>query len=116
MGRNVETAVAGMSDGGRPPCEGVGRNGIRRIWEEAGLVALHVRAWVEIAPSGAVPRLRYRRPPCEGVGRNHLPLLPLKDFARRPPCEGVGRNRALHGANAGAKVALHVRAWVEISQ
>ena len=76
----------------RPPCEGVGRNPIKR---RAGT------DW----PS---------RPPCEGVGRNpdafKLCLYP----ASRPPCEGVGRNTMIDGFHWLCIVALHVRAWVEI--
>ena len=57
------------------------------------MVALHVRAWVEISRVGYIPTTVNGRPPCEGVGRNFR--------------EAKQRLWAFH-------VALHVRAWVEI--
>ena len=54
----------------RPPCEGVGRNCTGRIYHRWNCVALHVRAWVEMAVHDRHARQRPGRPPCEGVGRN----------------------------------------------
>ena len=34
----------------------------------------------------------------------------------RPPCEGVGRNSRTLREGKDVKVALHVRAWVEIAE
>ena len=50
VGRNREVNEIDGQRGCRPPCEGVGRNhGIRVTEKQTQIVALHVRAWVEIA-------------------------------------------------------------------
>ena len=56
------------------------------------------------------------RPPCEGVGRNRCIPAYRHQSRCRPPCEGVGRNcKEDDEFLQFVKVALHVRAWVEIS-
>ena len=76
----------------RPPCEGVGRNGVDMQRGSMPCVALHVRAWVEIPVSqyATLEQLvaLHVRAWVEIVMRYSLPIL--------------------------MAVALHVRAWVEI--
>ena len=103
----------------------------------SGIVALHVRAWVEIQMENTESFAGGCRPPCEGVGRNapNCPYLAQRWVALhvrawvemmnlalrtwllscRPPCEGVGRNgdNIVSWANIFL-VALYARAWVEI--
>ena len=55
------------------------------------------------------------RPPREGVDRNASKLFVKTDRLGRPPREGVDRNISGGGTyNAPERVALHVRAWIEI--
>ena len=106
-----------MTTKSRPPCEGVGRNDYEKSIESDDVVALHVRAWVEIFwVCGCKPG--------QGVALHvrawvEIPRVccPGHRKSRRPPCEGVGRNHGVLVAWAALlQVALHVRAWVEISK
>ena len=90
----------------------ISRDGHRRILRR---VALHVRAWVEMVVQDDDLSKEVSRPPCEGVGRNWSVLDTLAYPYSRPPCEGVGRNIGFALIDLLAAVALHVRAWVEMS-
>ena len=81
-----------MTTKSRPPCEGVGRNDYEKSIESDDVVALHVRAWVEIFwVCGCKPG--------QGVAlhvRAWVEISKVMDnksrIGCRPPCEGVGRN------------------------
>ena len=93
MGRNPDRNRSTKYTCRRPPCEGVGRNSEIRV----ALQTIDCR------------------PPCEGVGRNPPIFTVGQDEERRPPCEGVGRNSIMPmRVCRRQRVALHVRAWVEI--
>ena len=55
------------------------------------------------------------RPPCEGVGRNSVQSQRYVHDNCRTPCEGVGRNLFIFIVLPIFFVALHVRAWVEMT-
>ena len=115
VGRNLITRRKYFGFIGRPPCEGVGRN----LYSLDAWDGKKSRPPCEGVGRNTLPCssscVWCSRPPCEGVGRNSKRAPIAEPRASRPPCEGVGRNIETLSFVIPDRVALHVRAWVEIS-
>ena len=95
VGRNNFNQLDNGIRGRRPPCEGVGRNCKCVTSFLLVLVALHVRAWVEMRQMMVAGQQRQVALHVRAWVEIAQIALQALQLARRPPCEGVGRNRLL---------------------